>query len=207
MRIVFLSDTHNRLGDISVPDGDLLIHSGDFTMGGKPEEVELFNADLEKLNHTHKIVIAGNHEFMFELQPMYARRLLSAATYLQDDFVIVDGLKIYGSPWQPAFHNWAFNLPRNSPSLCKIWDKIPNDTDILVTHTPPYGILDKTKSNMSVGCEVLRQRLRDIKPRIHCFGHIHPAYGQRRLMGITFVNAALVDEKYQPANSPIVIDL
>jgi len=207
MKIVFISDTHNKLSEVVVPPGDILIHAGDFTMLGKIEEFQLFNKDLEKLPHKHKIVIAGNHEFLVEHNQKLGRAILSAATYLQDESVVVEGLKIYGSPWQPEFGRWAFNLPRNSPSLKLVWDKIPRDTDILLTHTPPHGILDKTNSGEKVGCEVLKQRLRDLTPRIHCFGHIHPAYGKKKVDKTLYINAAIVNDKYQPTNQPIVIEL
>lgn len=207
MKIVFISDTHNKLGYVKIPDGDMLIHCGDFTMLGTIEEFRGFNSDLEKLPHKHKIVIAGNHEFLLEHNQALGREILSAATYLQDENIEVNGLKIYGSPWQPEFGKWAFNLPRNSPSLHLVWDKIPRDTDILVTHTPPQGILDKTMSKEKVGCEVLKQRLKDLSPRIHCFGHIHPAYGKKRIDDTLYINAAIVNEKYQPINQPIVIEI
>lgn len=207
MKIVMLSDTHNRLSEVAVPDGDILIHGGDFSMAGNLQEFERFNNDLGALPHKYKVVIAGNHELLFESQPQLAKRTLSSAIYLQDESIIIDGIKIYGSPWQPEFGNWAFNLPRNSPMLMKVWDKIPKDTDILVTHTPPHGILDKTRAKTSVGCEVLRNRLKDLRIRLHCFGHIHPAYGARKVGDTLFVNAAIVDETYKPVNEPIVFEL
>jgi Icc-related predicted phosphoesterase len=206
MRIIFLSDTHNCLNYIKVPDGDLLIHCGDSTMQGTIDELKRFNAALERLPHQHKVVIAGNHEFIFESQPDVGRSLLTAATYLQDESVTISGVKIYGSPWQPEFGGWAFNLPRNSPAITKVWDKIPGDTDILVTHGPPFGILDKTAGGDPVGCEVLRDRLKDIHPRIHCFGHIHHSYGEKVVSGTLFINAANANEMYQPINEPIIFD-
>ncbi|MBX9879955.1 MAG: metallophosphatase domain-containing protein [Candidatus Obscuribacterales bacterium] len=204
MKIVIVSDTHNRLSEVKIPDGDILIHCGDFSMAGNAEEFEQFARDMEELPHKYKIVIAGNHELLFEAQPMNARGILRGVTYLQDEAIEIEGLKIYGSPWQPEFGNWAFNLPRNSPLLMQVWEKIPRDVNVLITHTPPHGILDKTREKKSVGCEVLRQRLKDLRSvKLHCFGHIHPAYGKKRIGDTLFVNAAIVDDKYKPANQPI----
>src|SRR6185369_5847056 len=144
MKIVFLSDTHNKLSRLDVPDGDLLLHAGDFCGRGTQDEVARFNEDMMRLPHRYKIVIAGNHDWPFQKEPDKARSLLDKSImYLQDEMVEFDGLKIYGSPWQPEFFNWAFNLPRKSPELGKRWKDIPGGIDILITHGPPHGILDQ----------------------------------------------------------------
>jgi Icc-related predicted phosphoesterase len=207
MRVVIISDTHNQLDRLDVPDGDVLIHCGDFTMGGTPQEIEKFNEHLQQLPHRHKIVVAGNHEFLFESHPDLARSLLTAATYLQDTSIEIDGIVFYGSPWQPEFHNWAFNVPADSDRMRRIWERIPDNTDVLITHGPPFGILDNTMDNRNVGCRLLRNRVLKITPKLHCFGHIHSAYGTQDLDGITFINAANLNEQYRPANAPIEIEL
>lgn len=206
LRIVCLSDTHNKLGRISVPDGDILLHAGDFCGYGKMEEVEQFNNDLATLPHKYKIVIAGNHDWPFEKHGDKARKILTNATYLQDELTEVAGLRIYGSPWQPEFFSWAFNLPRNSAQLSQKWEMIPPKTDIVITHGPPHGILDKTTSGHLAGCELLRTRLTRIKPGLHLFGHIHEGYGVERIDQTLYVNAANLDEKYRPVHKPVVID-
>lgn len=207
MRLVFISDTHNRLNDVTVPDGDVLIHSGDFCMRGNLAEVQKFSAQLEKLPHPHKIVVAGNHDWSFVTDNAAARAALAHAIYLQDELIEIGGLKFYGSPWQPQFHNWAFNLPRGSEQLRAKWAMIPENIDILVTHGPPKGILDKILTKVHVGDELLLKRVLDIRPKIHCFGHIHESYGQHIQDGITFINASSLNMFYQPANCPIVLDL
>ena len=208
MKVVFLSDTHNSLSKLKVPDGDLLIHAGDFGSAGRLDEVARFNDDIMKLPHKHKVVVAGNHDWPFQRQPKEARKLLhESIIYLEDAAAVVEGLHIYGSPWQPAFFNWAFNLPRLSVALKERWQAIPDNTDILVTHSPPHGIMDRVPRGELVGCEHLRRRVDRIQPRIHCFGHIHCGYGQETRGKTLFINASNLDEDYLPANEPITVEL
>ena len=218
MRIVCLSDTHNRHGAIRVPEGDLLLHAGDATMHGTPEEVAGFDAWLATLPHRHKVVVAGNHDFLFEREPEAARALLKSAVYLQDSAVEVEGLRIWGSPWQPWFFDWAFNLPRGA-ALRKKWDQIPSGTDVLLTHGPPLRIRAQvagptprlraavTGRGSHVGCEELLEAVFRVRPRLHVFGHIHEGYGLESRDGITFVNASSCNRSYRPANPPVVVDL
>jgi Icc-related predicted phosphoesterase len=206
-RIVCISDTHNRLSRVKVPDGDILIHAGDATMAGRSEEIDKFDEDLERLPHKHKIVIAGNHDWLFQTHPAEARRRITAATYLEDSEVTVCGLRIYGSPWQPEFCNWAFNLDRGE-DLYEKWEKIPAKVDILITHGPPAKVLDRCPDGRQVGCADLEAAILDrVRPRLHVFGHIHHSYGQQDFEGMTFVNASVCNERYEPRNAPIVVDL
>jgi Icc-related predicted phosphoesterase len=122
---------------------------------------------------------------------------MTNAHYLQDQSVIIEGLKFYGSPWQPTFHNWAFNKDRGEKIKTE-WDKIPSDTDVLITHGPPFGILDKTVDNEKVGCEELLLAVNRIKPKIHIFGHIHENYGEIKLNGTHFINPSSCDYNYIP---------
>lgn len=211
-RIVAISDTHSRHHQfVALPEGDILIHAGDATVKGTFDEVVEFNRWLGTLPHKHKIFIAGNHDFLFEKSPDMARALMSNVHYLQDSFVVVEGLKIYGSPWQPRFHDWAFNLDRGA-DIRRKWQQIPEDIDILVTHGPPYGILDMVSDRWTgvaeaVGCEELLPIVQHIKPRAHIFGHIHAGYGQLTQDGTQFVNASNCNELYKLVHSPIVLDL
>jgi Icc-related predicted phosphoesterase len=207
-RIVCLSDTHNRQGQFHVPDGDILVHAGDLTGRGTLPEIAAVNEWLGRLPHRHKILIAGNHDFLFEEENLLARSLITNATYLQDSEASAEGVKIWGSPWQPWFYDWAFNL-RRGEALREKWEMIPEDTDILITHGPPMGILDEIASGERVGCEDLRDRLAGMSapPGLHVFGHIHEAYGIERGPRTTHVNAAICDLGYRPVNPPIVIDL
>lgn len=207
MRIVFISDTHNKLDQMTVPDGDILIHSGDSTNHGSADEIRRFNEQLNRLPHKYKVVIAGNHELLFQQEPERARSLITAAIYLQDESVVIEGIKIYGTPWIPDFKGTAFNLPVGSQRLKLEWDKIPADTDILITHGPPKDALDAIPNGKSVGCPFLRERVSEIKPRIHCFGHVHHSHGTLAVDGTLFINAASNTEQYQPTNAPIVVDV
>ena len=209
-RIVCLSDTHNCNEQIIVPDGDILIHAGDATIMGTVQEVVLFNKWLANLPHAVKIFVAGNHDWLFETNNGYARNLLSdEIIYLQDSFIEIENYKIYGSPWQPRFFDWAFNLTRGR-ELAEKWKLIPNDTDILITHCPPFGILDEVPQKYRIenaGCEELKKRVEEIRPKAHIFGHIHCGYGTAENFGVKFVNASTCDESYEPTNPPIILDI
>ncbi len=209
-RIVCLSDTHNFHEQIRVPDGDILIHAGDATGRGTIAEIERFNFWLAKLPHEHKIFVAGNHDWLFETNNLTARRLLDdSIIYLEDSAVEIESLKIYGSPWQPRFYDWAFNLNRGA-EMAEKWRMIPANTDVLITHGPPNGVLDEVPRQYFVentGCEELRKRVESVRPKLHVFGHIHCGYGQIEQFGVKFVNASNCNEEYQPVNAPVVIDL
>ncbi len=206
MRIVCISDTHGRHEGVDIPDGDLLIHAGDLTMAGREREVADFNAWLGKLRHRHKIVIAGNHDWIFEREPARARRLLTGCVYLEDSETVVEGIRVYGSPWQPEFCDWAFNLPRGRALKAK-WDLIPAGVDILVTHGPPLGRLDLVERGERVGCADLLAAVERIKPTLHVFGHIHEAAGMKPGFPTTFINACVLNARYDVAHPARVFDV
>ena len=204
LKIVAISDTHSLHQDMTIPDGDLLIHAGDFSKQGSIRELEEFNTFLGTLPHRHKVVIAGNHDFCFERTPDEARRRLTHAIYLQDEEIEIEGVRIWGSPWQPWFFDWAFNLQRGS-EIREKWDLIPDGIDILVTHGPPHGQRDATIMGDAVGCEELLDVVCRIRPTYHIFGHIHEGYGQSRADGVQFVNASSCNFDYEPIQAPIVL--
>jgi Icc-related predicted phosphoesterase len=207
-RIVCLSDTHNRQGKFEVPEGDILVHAGDLTGRGTLPEVASAMEWLTSLPHRDKIVVAGNHDFLFERENALARSLVAGAHYLEDSAVTVRELTVWGSPWQPWFMDWAFNLPRGT-ALREKWAAIPEGIDILVTHGPPMGTLDRTDRGDEAGCEELRDRLAAMRepPRLHVFGHIHEGHGVVRSPATISVNAAICDVAYRPVNPAVVIDL
>lgn len=218
-RIVLISDTHDRHDRmrVPVPDGDILIHAGDATMMGRVNEVAAFGAWFRALPHRHKIFVAGNHDWMFERKPALAKDLLlrglgglgTGVTYLQDSEATVEGLRVWGSPWQPRFFDWAFNLDRG-PAIKEKWDLIPEGLDILITHGPPMGVLDQINPVLGgerLGCEELAQAVERTRPRLHVFGHIHGGYGKAQYADTLFVNAAICDEAYNPIHEPVVADL
>jgi len=224
MRITFISDTHtkHRNCELDLPGGDLLLHAGDFMNSGyNPiEAIEFFKWFDEINNYDHKIFIAGNHDRWMENAPDEAEGILTGyktIDYLKDDWIVVGDddphslnvktAKIYGSPWQPEFYNWAFNLPRNGWELGQKWNNIPNDTDILITHGPPWGYLDVTPyGNLNVGCELLRVRVDELKPKIHVFGHVHSGYGYYYNGHTHFINASVLNERYNYENKPLTVE-
>lgn len=206
MRFVFISDTHMAHHEINIPDGDVLIHSGDATYTGSVKEVASFGNWFQSLPHKTKIFVAGNHDWLFERERSLAEGLMGDVICLQDSATQVGPFKIWGSPVQPWFCDWAFNRERGE-DIKKHWDLIPPDTDILVTHGPPYNILDKCLDGSIVGCMDLLQAINRVKPKIHAFGHIHPGFGVANCNGTQFINASIMDDDYNPVNHAIVVDL
>src|ERR1700678_1588641 len=212
-RTVCISDTHTKHAAVVVPEGDVLIHAGDFTFHGEYHEVYNFANWFKAQPHASKICIAGNHELTFESPNRNIVVNLireSGAIYLENSGCEINGLNYYGSPYTPLYFNWAFNLPRNGQELYDNWNKIPDDTNVLISHGPPFGILDSVKEldRPLQGCEMLRKRvfqLPNLKLSVH--GHLHMGYGQTTISGIHFVNAAICTDNYQPTNLPIVIDI
>lgn len=206
MKIVCISDTHSLQHKMTIPDGDLLIHAGDISSRGKIEEIEMFNEWMGSLPHRHKVMIAGNHDFFFEKYPKEVHKIITNIEYLNDSGTTIEGLKIWGSPVQPWFYDWAFNRKRGQ-DIRKHWDLIPTETDILITHGPPFGILDQTIRGEKVGCEDLTDIVQNrVKPRLHVFGHIHEAYGQEQIGDTLYVNASMVDLAYRPVREAIVVE-
>ena len=143
MRIVAVADTHLFHHDLAVPDGDVFVHAGDMCRGGHRSELALAARWIAGLPHRHKVIVAGNHDWAFVRELAAARAMFAGAHYLEDGEVTIDGVRFYGSPWQPAFMDWAFNLPRG-PELAAVWARIPRGIDVLITHGPPDGIGDRT---------------------------------------------------------------
>lgn len=210
MKICFISDTHERHEKLEIPDCDLLLHAGDLTDRGHRVAIQQFDdwcASLLTKGTVRKIVtIAGNHDFLFEEDPVQARSCLKATVYLEDSGLEWEGFKIWGTPWQPWFFDWAFNL-KTENELSQKFELIPPDTNILVSHGPPKGILDRTTHGKHVGSEALLRRIQEIRPKLVVFGHIHESYGIQEKDGITYINASSCNVRYQPLNRPILIEL
>lgn len=209
--IVAISDTHLRhlRTPIEIPAGDILIHAGDAMIQGTELEARAFFHWFGTLPHARKIYVAGNHDTIFEKRPEDARALIpEGVTYLQDSEVVINGLRIYGAPWTPEFMNWAFNVRRGAP-IQKKWDLIPTGLDILVTHGPPMGVLDRVYGEEEhLGCRELRDTVRRVKPKVHLFGHIHSGHGKMAYdSGTLCANVAICDESYRPAYPATVIEL
>lgn len=193
MKIICISDTHNHHKDLKIPNGDILIHAGDMTCVGGIDEIKEFNEWLGTLPHRHKIVIAGNHDLFLGLVPSMANVFITNAIYLNDSGIEIEGIKIWGSPISPNYQDWAFNRERGK-AIRKHWEMIPEDTYILITHCPPFGILDFTDRGKHEGCQDLLEIVQQkIKPRLHIFGHLHDAHGQIQIGETLFVNASIVN--------------
>ena len=212
MKLVCISDTHSLHAGIDLPEGDVLLCAGDITNCGDTYDVMNFanwiTTEENKDKFKHIITIAGNHDWCFQRQGETSRKILADAgiTYLQDSSITIDGIKIYGSPWQPEFCNWAFNVPRGE-RLARIWDAIEDDTNILITHGPVHNILDFTeRDQIHVGCVDLAKRVKKLKQlKLHVSGHIHEGHGIKKVKKVTYVNASVCTLRYNPINKPIEI--
>lgn len=207
MKLVLISDTHACHRKFTTPPGDVLIHAGDIMNSGYDgDEIRDFNRWLADQPQTSKLVIAGNHDWLFE-NHRSTRNLITNATYLENSGVTINGVKFWGSPARPEFCDWSFNYKRGE-EIDKIWSMIPDDTDVLITHGPPAGHRDWVKSgHESLGCANLLGHVKRIKPKLHVFGHIHGGYGEDYDGNTHFVNASLLNEAYKPTNKAIVVEL
>ena len=217
MKLVLISDTHCQHKALKMPEGDVLIHAGDWThRGEEPLTIEFlkwFNSQPYK----HKIFIAGNHDFYPERYPESFRTLVRTAApscvYLEDESVVIEGYKVHGSPVSPEFCDWAFNRFRG-PDIQKHWDMIPSDTEILITHGPILGYGDTlsaygSEPGKNIGCrnllDTIDSRLKELK--LHVSGHIHEGAGTYAHSNIIVVNASVLDERYRMRNQPVVVTL
>jgi Icc-related predicted phosphoesterase len=223
MKICIISDTHGQHEFIRhpLPKADVLIHAGDVTNVGSESNIREFIYWFQNLKgYDTKIFIAGNHDWGFYRKPSWLYNYIndenlsqSDCVYLEDNEFTIESpefsrpIKFYGSPWQPPFMNWAFNVPRDE--LYKYWEKIPLDTDVLITHSPPQGIRDLALyTSTEEGCSSLRFYVEEkIKPALHVFGHLHESYGSIVENDILFVNASTATLRYEMINKPIVVDL
>lgn len=233
LRVVIVSDTHSGHSEIppeSIPPADVLIHAGDFTDVGHPRDVDSFCTWLDSLKHVaHKIVIAGNHDISLDA-PFYQRswrrfghpkpfdtaalvgRLKESCIYLDHECVSIDGVTFFGSPYQPEFCDWAFNLGRENFECYDKWASIPaiveryatltgcpNRIDVLITHGPPLFMLDRCAPRMEhQGCLDLLDFAMAARPYLHAFGHIHEDFGvvRHQETGTLFANASMMDLQY-----------
>ena len=219
MKILCISDTHmSGMPLHQYPDADILVHAGDATFRGRIEEVKFFAKELSKHykdSRHHKgyqqiIFVPGNHDFLFETQPRLAREIMAEYNIITliNEAHTYNGIKFWGSPTCPPFHNWAFY--RNDIERYELWETIPNDIDILITHGPPKFMRDEVRGYMKIkycGCGMLEQKVKQIRPKAHIFGHIHEGYGVTKDEHTLFVNAAIMDGRYKPENKPILIEI
>ncbi len=190
MKILHLSDTHgchHRLRNL--PEADVLVHSGDFTMTGTESEALDFLNWFCDLPYAHKIFICGNHD-----ECLYGAKIDGLdpnVHYLHNSSIEIYGLKFYGVS---MFMNDCI-----APRQDQFYDNIPADTDILITHSPAYGILD-FDDNTHYGSEKLLERITTIKPKYHLFGHVHKQHGILQQNGTFFSNGAIMNADYSHMN-------
>ena len=209
LTILCISDTHGKHKQLILPKADIIIHCGDFTSMGYEHEIRNFMNWYSKLNQfRYKIIIAGNHDRLFEGNGLLAKSLVpDNVIYLEDSGVEIEGKYFYGSPVQLPFCNWAFNRPEEI--LEKHWKAIPDKTDILITHSPPYLIGDFVKHDNSHPCSpsLYFEIVNRIKPLAHLCGHIHSGHGVKQIEKTTFINASNLDEEYKVAYDPVLIEI
>lgn len=228
MRLVLISDTHSQHDKVVIPECDVLVHAGDYSQVGSPQEIASFYSWLcNQTQAKHKVFIEGNHD-MHADPTITTKKFTNTASYadfqawlptwnkkfedanihrLLNSEVVIDGVKFYGSPYTIAFHGWGFNSTLDE--LQENWKSVPEDTDVLITHGPPLGKLDRCMNGHRAGDPWLMQKVIEIKPKIHVFGHIHESSGMHTI-GIagetqtTLFNASMLDESYDLSNQPIL---
>lgn len=203
MKILAIADTHNQHNNLKLPEADMILHAGDISKRGEEQEVLAFLDWFKNLDYRYKIFIAGNHDFYFERTPFETIKEIipENVIYLCDSGITIEGINIWGSPVTPTFFDWAFNRNRGE-AISRHWELIPEGTDILMTHGPVAGILDKTVRGEQVGCIDLLKKVQALKPKYYIGGHIHEAYGKLESQGTTYFNASVLDERYRQKNEP-----
>jgi len=218
MRICAVSDMHGNL-NFKVPEADLLLIAGDLcpAMHSAASCVHMqqdwlhsaFRFWLLDQPVTEVVAVAGNHDWIWETSPQMIPELNTNFHYLEDDDISILGLKIYGTPVQLPFNDWAFN--REEKQIQKYWDNIPEGLDILLLHSPPYGILDESHHSnyppKRIGSESLLKKIKEVRPNVVVFGHNHGEHGIVEQDGIKYINASLLDERYNMSKEPIIIEI
>ncbi|SHI88768.1 Predicted phosphoesterase [Mesonia phycicola] len=206
MNIICISDTHNFHDKLTLPiEGDLIIHAGDLTEAGTERELKDFFDWFSKLPYPYKICIAGNHDFYLEnISKQELEELIpNNVIYLEDEAVNINGINFWGSPYTFTHHNWAFK--KKQLEMETHWKKIPQQTNVLITHTPPKGVLDESNKEAEIGCPFLKEQITLKKPKFHIFGHLHENYGIVKLQQTTYINATSFIHNLSIPNPPIQI--
>lgn len=217
-RIVFISDTHNQHDIVQVPDCDILVHCGDATTTGTRTEMAKFAQWWDKQPGKHKVFVPGNHDLLFRDEPELASALFPRTHVELHGELELEGLRFFLSSYTPEYgKHWAFHYERNGPEAANFWAPLwsGEDYDVVVTHGPPLGILDKCSErwgNKSAGCRQLLDAVLALAPFVHAFGHIHHGYGTYHLSpqdanDTVFINAALNTDDYELMNAPWVVDV
>ena len=206
MKLTIISDTHMRHDELGVLGGEVLIHCGDLFDLFDPDGRDLKKVDawLSKQRFDLILCIAGNHDRPLEAGGWRGAQPFDNAIYLEDGAWDFDGVTFYGTPWVPRLRDHAFYA--GDAERRKRWSRIPSNTDVLITHVPPAGVLDRSSRGMEFGCEHLAFRVAEVLPKVHCFGHVHASGGVWDNDQTTFVNASSVDRPRGPLRAPYIID-
>ncbi|UAJ09935.1 metallophosphatase domain-containing protein [Glacieibacterium megasporae] len=206
-RVTVISDTHCRHDEIDLPAGDLLIHCGDmFNLSSKaPQQLAAMDEWFGRQKFARILCTGGNHDRLLQAELQRRPQPFRNAHVLKDEVVEFRGLKIFGAPWVPELRTHAFFKDR--AGLTAAWAQVPADIDILITHTPPQGILDTSSRGRSCGCPSLADELKRIAPRVHCFGHVHAAAGRRQVGKTLYLNAASLDGDTGTMRAPVMFTL
>jgi Icc-related predicted phosphoesterase len=223
LKITALSDSHGLHDSVVVPKSDLLVHTGDFCNQGTLQDVIAFAKWFSKQEADCKVCVAGNHDLYCEQSYSTVERIFAefGINYLENSSIEYKGFNIYGTPYTPVFFDWAYMFPREE-MYDKVWSKVPDNTNILLTHGPMKGCLDKVlkkyaneDDDFHVGCTGMLQRVKELKElELIVCGHIHSGYGVQMLSNLyhdrellTVINASICNEKYRPLNKPIEVEL
>jgi Icc-related predicted phosphoesterase len=222
MKLLLLADTHGcHLRLYNLPKADVIIHAGDFTSHGTMKNCIDFLNWFNALDYEHKICVAGNHDIYMDTHYLNGGGSPSGidaimpphVKYLNDSGCVINGLNFWGSPYTPYFFGWAFNAERGN-EIQEHWDKIPPNTDVLITHGPAHvhgdhcpNFADPKGPYVRVGCYNLKQTIEHVKPNLHVFGHVHAGYGVYTNHETLFVNASICNEAYQSVNKPILVEV
>ncbi|MEI6419912.1 MAG: metallophosphatase domain-containing protein [Sphingomonadales bacterium] len=206
-RVTVISDTHGRHDEIALPAGDLLIHCGDMfnLSGSSPQQIQAMDDWFGRQDFERILCTGGNHDRQLEFNLKQSSQPFRNAYFLKDETVEFRGLKIFGAPWVPELKTHAFFQDRSG--LAAAWARVPADIDIMITHTPPKGILDTSSRGRSLGCPALAGELRRISPQVHCFGHVHAGAGRRQIGRTLFINAASLDGSTGAMRAPVTFTL
>lgn len=209
MRAVVISDEHEQQDTITLPEGDILIHCGDETYEGKWSAFTKFVDWMANTSFKTKLFVAGNHSFNFQNSDrQHSINYLKdkGITYLENSGIVVDNISFFGVPYVPNLPRWAL------PEYDGCYDNIPDDTQVLISHSPIYGVLDNNSRHFGSTKlkNVIEYRLSNLT---HFFcGHIHESYGQTTIKNsndkeVVYVNASICNRYYEPLNKPTIIDI